>query len=95
MDSDSEPYPGPVSYRQSENFYFPDGNVCLISCNNVVFRVLRSQLASQSEYFDLLLTMLDEQRTGSGKIYEGVPVLELEESDTGLEHLFTVMWLAL
>ena len=42
----------------NETFYFPDGNICL-SAGNVVFRVLKSQLARESAVFEDLFSIGD------------------------------------
>lgn len=80
------------TFQRSPKFYFAGGDVCLLSSDNVLFRLLKAQLASQSETFtDLFDLSSSEPKESEG--YEGTPIIQLTDSTAELENVFTILWL--
>ncbi|KAG8945657.1 hypothetical protein FRC04_000618 [Tulasnella sp. 424] len=77
--------------RRHESFYFFDGNICLLS-RGIVFRVFKSLLAAESEVFkDMFVVGSDGQAEGQS-LYEGVPLISLDDDPEDLAHLFRFLW---
>ncbi|KAG8987399.1 hypothetical protein FRB90_003369, partial [Tulasnella sp. 427] len=74
--------------ERHETFYFPDGNICLVA-HGVVFRLLRSLLAGESEVFrDLFVVGSDGQQD----MYDGVPLITVDDDPDDLARIFGLLW---
>lgn len=85
---DNNGSPPPISRHST--FYYPDGNICLVTPNNTVFRLLKSQLAHHSalfnDLFDLSAPSSDEDT------YDGAAIVRVSDSPEDLALLFTLLW---
>lgn len=79
-------------------FYWPDGNIVLVA-RNVIFRLLKSQLASISTVFGDMFNLSMEQLSVSDpdpsspqEKYDGVPMIKLDDDPDDLAMLFTLIW---
>lgn len=83
----------PTTLGRHEEFYYEDGNICL-QAGNIVFRLLKSQLARHSTVFADMLVVGDEQSSTlkEEEVYEGVPLLRVEESAEEWTIVCQILW---
>lgn len=77
-------------------FYYHDGNICLVA-GPTVFRVLKSQLAAHSSLFQDMFAIpsppaSNELAEGEQEMYDNMPLVRVDDAPEDLEALFRFLW---
>lgn len=75
--------------KHHPEFYFPDGNICLIVQDATIFRVFKSQLARRSSVF---ADMIAIPESDDQDMYDSVPSVALDDSAQDVAELFDLLW---
>ncbi|KAG8946416.1 hypothetical protein FRC04_011862 [Tulasnella sp. 424] len=83
----------PTPPTRHEEFYYEDGNICL-QAENTIFRLLKSQLARQSDMFTDMFFVGGEQQgiLVEGEVYDGVPLVRVEERAEDWTIVCQLLW---
>ncbi|KAG8989238.1 hypothetical protein FRB94_008058 [Tulasnella sp. JGI-2019a] len=81
-----------TTYTKDTEYYFPDGTLC-IAAEQTMFRVHQGVIARQSEVFrDMFGVTSSAGDGGGGEIFEGAPVIKLDDRADDIRALFSLMY---
>ena len=79
------------SFQHHSDFYFDDGNICVIA-EQTVFKIFKGLLAKQSSVFADMLALPTLPDLKEYDKYEGVPCVRLSDSSKDVTVLFEYLW---